>query len=482
MTQSKIILVNPEINKKSYYGAWSDFIYPFMPSSLLNIGAFLKTQNIDVRIFDFRVEENFLDFINLINRFQPDFICFTSLTFMLNDIFFAAKEIKKINSKITTLVTGYNAFANPQDLINNPNINYAIKDETGKTMAELIKALVQQSDPSHVANICFLKENNIFCSNTNNNFPDLDYLPTPSMDLDMIAPEKYWNKSNIPWAKRFISLYASTGCAFSCNFCLNSQREFGKHKQMSLEKLFADIDFYVKKYEIDSLIFLDPVFALNYQRTEKFCDMMVQKGYSNKISFAIQTRADTLDKKIIKKLKTAGCKIISMGIETHSDKFLNSINKKTEKTQITDIVKTIKNAGITVRASFLLGIENESIWDSLKTIIFALKLPVYSCMFFIKTPYPGTTLWEKVKESLPPNKNIPWENVSQFSGYTKNPLIWKPKKRHDYELQFLQRFAFVVCHLKPTLLTHILKNYLKAHRYKNIFSDIKKIIKNFLLG
>lgn len=478
----KIILVNPEIHKNTYYGAWGNFIYPFLPASLLNTAAYLQTKNIEVKIFDFRIKDNFKDFSDLIKSYQPDVVCFDSLTFLINDIFFAAKEIKEINTTIKTFVFGYNAFANPDDLITNPYIDFITQDQSGKTIADLILTLKTDTPITAIPNLCYLANNTVTETKKIVPFTDLNYLPTPSMPLDLIEPNKYWQKSNVPWAKRFISLYSSTGCAFSCNFCLNSQTNFGNYRAMSLDKVFADIDYYIEKYNIDSLIFLDPVFALNYKRTEKFCDMMINKEYNRKISFAIQTRADTLDKKLIEKLKEAGCKVISMGIETPNNKFLKDINKKIEKNKIVDIVKTINKSKITVRASFLFGLEEESFFDSLKTIYFALTLPVYSCMFFIKTPYPGTTLWKQTKNALKDKGTIKWEYFSQFAGYTKNPLVWKPKGRHDFELKFLQRFAFVICHLKPTLLFYILKNYTKSTNFLKIFTDIKIILKNFLIG
>lgn len=480
MTRNKILLVNPEIHKNRYYGAWKNFIYPFFPTELLQTASYLKAKNISVEIFDFRIEDDLTEFMTVLQDFNPDFVGFFSFTFLINDIFFAAEKIKEFNKNIITLVTGYNAYANPLDLIQNQNIDFAVQGETPKTIVELISAINQKSPLTEVKDITFLQHDKEIQTQTTKKQNSLDYLPTPTMPLDLTKPEKYWNRSNLPWAKRFISIYASKGCAFSCNFCLNSQMQYGTYQKMSLDKLFADIDHYIKNYQIDSIIFLDPVFTLDRERTLTFCSLMKKNNYHHKISWAIQTRADTLDLRLIQELKEAGCKIISMGIETHNDKFLNRIDKKIKKKQITDIVKAIKKAKMTVRASFILGLPNESFLDSLKTIYFALRLPVYSCMFYLNTPYPGTKLWKEFEKEI--SAKHKWENFSQFAGYTKNPLVLKPKNRRDFELKFLQRFGFVVCHLKPTVVYHIFKSYLRSNKPKKIFKTIYAVLKNLFLN
>lgn len=475
MANAKILLINPEIHQNRYYGSWKNFIYPFLPAELLQTAAYLKQNNLAVKIFDFRIDDDFSKLMSVVKDFNPDFVSFFSLTFLIDDIFFAAQKIKEFDKNITTLVTGYNACANPLDLISNKYVDFAIQGQTPKTILNLITATTQNTPINTVENIVFLKNGKEIKTREIKTKTDLNYLPTPTMSLELIDLEKYWSRSSLPWAKRFISMYASKGCAFSCNFCLNSQQPYGTYQKMSLEKLFADIDYYIKNYQIDSIIFLDPVFTLDYTRTQKFCAFMK----TNNLSWAIQTRADLLDVKLIKELKEAGCKIISMGIETHNDKFLSRIDKKTRKKQITDIVKAIKKEQMTVRASFILGLLGESFFDSLKTIYFALTLPVYSCMFYLNTPYPGTKLWNEFEREIPKDN---WAQFSQFAGYTKNPLIFKPKNRFDFELKFLQRAGFVLCHLKPSVLCHILKDYLKTNSPRKIIRAAYTVLKNLILN
>ena len=93
-------------------------------------------------------------------------------------------------------------------------------------------------------------------------------------------------------------------------------------------------------------------------------------------------------------MKKAGCWIIFLGIESASQKILNQIGKKISISQIRRAVKTLKDAGIQILGSFILGFPNETLRSAEKTIAFAKRLDLDYAQFSILTPYPGTPLYD----------------------------------------------------------------------------------------
>ena len=73
---------------------------------------------------------------------------------------------------------------------------------------------------------------------------------------------------------------------------------------------------------------------------------------------------------------------------------LNKCGKNTTKDQIRKAVSMTSKTGISVRATFILGLEGDTRETIHETIDFAKQLKSTISVFFCATPYPGTRLRE----------------------------------------------------------------------------------------
>ena len=170
-----------------------------------------------------------------------------------------------------------------------------------------------------------------------------------------------------------VRVYTSSHCPRMCGFCNSGQylkettadendlminkKDEGirfssgtqKLVRLDAQEIMDLIMFYIKTYGANSFLFSDDDFALKGKdnRTEEFCNLIIdskKKGLMDKnISFHCQTHvSDWLlpDKspniKLLKKVKAAGFKSISMGVETFTDGVINSksINKQGYRSKI----------------------------------------------------------------------------------------------------------------------------------------------------
>ena len=143
-----------------------------------------------------------------------------------------------------------------------------------------------------------------------------------------------------------------------------------------------------------------------------------------------------------------------------------------------------KKAGLEPRGSFIIGLPTETLRDSLKTILFSLKLPLSQAKFGVATPYPGTQLWEiALKEGQIKDQGEDWNRFTQMAAYTKYQASYVPKGRSAGELMFLQKLANVVFYFKPSVIFSFVKRIksFKDFKYflKAVFSFLLSSIKKY---
>jgi radical SAM superfamily enzyme YgiQ (UPF0313 family) len=95
-------------------------------------------------------------------------------------------------------------------------------------------------------------------------------------------------------------------------------------------------------------------------------------------------------------MRRAGCRGISFGIESGSQRILDSVEKHISVEQARDAVQNAKAEGIKTFCSFILGLPGED-WDSVEeTLEFVRQTLPTSAQFNVAVPYPGTRLHEQI--------------------------------------------------------------------------------------
>jgi len=148
-----------------------------------------------------------------------------------------------------------------------------------------------------------------------------------------------------------------------------------------------------------------------------------------------------------------------------SQKIPNQIGKKISISQIKRAVKTLKDVGIQILGSFILGFPDETLRSAEETIAFAKRLDLDYAQFSILTPYPGTPLYDYAdKEGLLKTKD--------WSKYTATEPIMKLKNLTTKQLKWLFEKAYVTFYLRPK----ILRKWIRQKQFLFIKNAIKTAI------
>ncbi len=169
-------------------------------------------------------------------------------------------------------------------------------------------------------------------------------------------------------------------------------------------------------------------------------------------------------------MEKAGCYLITVGIESGSQRILDHMKKKLTLELVGEKLQLIKTrTGIKVIGNFILGYPVETEEDIRKTIRFARKLPLYGANFFPFHPTPGTEIfdWLTAQKKL---GEIPWESMGQ----DRKPYIPEGISRKKFTWLFI--LAFMNFYLRPKIILNVLTVTRSPEKIKYIVSRVIRII------
>lgn len=158
---------------------------------------------------------------------------------------------------------------------------------------------------------------------------------------------------------------------------------------MSPQRIVQEIQHMQKQYNINAVFFADDVFSLDNNRVMKFSRLMTTMNIP--VRWAVQTRVDLLNKRLLKKMKKAGCDCICLGLESGSDRILRLLNKDTTIKQIKRVCAWLHEVNISITAYFIVGNPDERAEDIMFTreLIKKIKPLIIQVAYF--TPYTGSS-------------------------------------------------------------------------------------------
>ncbi len=229
----------------------------------------------------------------------------------------------------------------------------------------------------------------------------------------------------------YVAMNTSLGCPYACYYCcINAIYGKPKIRYWSLEKIFSWFDILVNKYKVKNIRLDDELFILSPKRTERFCDLMIERGYD--LNLWVYGRVDTIHEPLLKKLKRAGVNWICLGIEAGNEEVRKAVNKNIKK-DIKDIVKAIQANDIYVHGNYMFGLPEDNMKTMQETLQLAIDLNCEFANFYTVMAYPGSVLFKWVSEQgsdLPNN----WDSFSRL-GYKTQPLPTRYLQAKDV-LQF----------------------------------------------
>jgi radical SAM superfamily enzyme YgiQ (UPF0313 family) len=194
---------------------------------------------------------------------------------------------------------------------------------------------------------------------------------------------------------------------------------FGRGYRMRSPKNVVDeMQLVHDKYGVEQVTFYDDAFTVNRERVIKICEELHARKLD--MTWDCGTRVDMVDREMLKTMRGAGCIAVWLGVESGSEAILGAMNKKIKLDQTRVAYKTAHDVGLMTIANVVLGFPGETEKTARETINFVKELNPDDVGFYVATPYPGTPMYEQVKEKG-------WLKVTDFNKYdTAGPTFETP--------------------------------------------------------
>lgn len=187
-----------------------------------------------------------------------------------------------------------------------------------------------------------------------------------------------------------LSVQASRGCPFMCEFCSTSEL-FGKKMR------YRDSDDVIK--EIKALPWKNFFFADdNLTINKKYAFELLRKMKGLGVSWICQSSIDVADDpELLKVMHEAGCRHILIGFESLNAESIHETKKlQNKKIDYKKQIQNIHDAGIYVYGSFIVGFDHDTLaeFDNIRNFINETNVPVYMISMLGATT--GTKLYDRL--------------------------------------------------------------------------------------
>jgi anaerobic magnesium-protoporphyrin IX monomethyl ester cyclase len=347
----------------------------------------LSENNIEYDVFDMRLGYKPAVLINRIRAFSPDLVGISMRTPLYRRQYEIIKEIKNAGNFDIT-VGGDHLIAMREEVMKEcPEINYGVVFEGEKTLLEMCN----NDNLDKISGLMRRSNGNILYNGNRDFEKDLDNFPFPK--YEKFELEKYPTHE--------IGIVSSRGCPHRCMFCVESSRfSRTRYRARSAKNVVDEIGYWFEK-GFTKFDFAEPVFNFYKDRVIAICDELISRGLNDKVRLITRSgiRADATDEEALVKMKSAGFKWISFGVEAGNNRVISRLNKGETIEEISKAVDTACKLGFDVMLSFLVGSPEETEKDIDDSINFVLKYPIVDVNFFNPFPLPGTQLMDYLNEN-----------------------------------------------------------------------------------
>lgn len=399
----RVALVYPpsqELNLKGY------------PLGLAYLSSSLKRRH-KVDIYNYNgceFKESLRLFFSLIRQTKPDMVGVSFNSFNRWGAYKIIKGIKQISKDIVVVLGGVHPSTMYGQMFEYfyDHFDFIIQSDGEESIYRLCNALESGQDYKNISGLVYKSGERGFKANlVTEKVINLDALPMPD----------YSYASRRIKDTEFAYLITSRGCPVNCSFCSTSSFWGQNVRINSVERVGEEVD-YVKSLGAKRFFFYDDTFNLGIDRTIKLAGVLKAKN----IEYSISCRVRPVSEEMIVKLVESGCKHITWGVESLSEKILKTIEKKITREDVKnafDICAKYSDR-MSTGAFFCVGVPGETeetireSVDYLNKNIRSTHGPGASMLYIL----PGTKVYREMVRSREFDERT-WVRTDSVYYYTK---------------------------------------------------------------
>lgn len=382
-----VVLFYPTFGQLNFGAGWKKNTAEMPPLGPLYIATPLLDAGYRVRFCDLNVEHlSEPEFEELVRRTRIFGISF--MTIQERAATELIRAIRAIRPDAFIIVGGHHCH-----LLNDPfpEADVTARAEAEEQIVDLVRAVENGDSLAGIPCLLYNERGRVVATPHTHSQTPLEKLPRPARHL--VDPRRYGFLFGIQVSPKIAGVMSSRGCMFKCSFCIRSPYPPYRDRD-ALDVVEEMEDLYAEGY--DTVIMADEYFLANRKRVLEMMDLLEKRGTKLRIIF--QTRVNSVDDVVARRLKAGGVFAILFGIESGSAEVLKFYTKGTTVQRAREALEAADRAGIFTYAGFIIGAPIETSKHLNENIEFVKSVPLDFLNFNHLVYMAGSPLWEEARE------------------------------------------------------------------------------------
>ncbi len=409
----QVILVQPAIG-------YMDFLRsaPSPPLGLMAVATGVPS-GVRVRLLDARLDGDWKS--SLANWLREAPTVAVGLTSYTSDMLFNAMDAARIvreSGPTPVIWGGVHASLTAEQTAAHELVDGVVIGEGERTFGEIVSNLVENRSLAEIPGIAFSTNGRVTVTAKR---PLLrgEHIPlVPTLDADL--------RPYLPTYQGVPTLYTqgSRGCPYDCTYCYNTVMNDTRWRAIEPERLFEHILALRKKHAFGSVYFVDDNFFINKRRALRLAELFLTTDLTYEVQGVDIYSLARLTDDDLRLVERSGCKRITIGIESGSERIRTYIKKQGDVPQVVEQVRRLANFRLNLFASFMTGLPSETEDDTKATARLMVDLLELNPRFrtsplYLFTPFPGTEVYDHAVTAgfRAPTSLEGWARVGEWNRY-----------------------------------------------------------------
>jgi anaerobic magnesium-protoporphyrin IX monomethyl ester cyclase len=395
----------------------------WVPLTFVYLAGAAREAGFDPLIYDAMTKgHGFRQIRRRIAEVKPDYVASTAITSTAPDALEILKIAKEVNPAVKTVLGGVHPSFLYREVLQNPFVDYVVREEGEETLKELLLALDDGRHPGEVRGIAYRDGGKVVATRPRPFIRDLDSLAT-AWDLLDWSDYRYF----VMPKSRLGAISTSRGCSHDCTFC--SQQKFWHQswRARKPEKVVEEIEHLFRTYGVNVFLIPDEYPTSSRERWERLMDLLIERDLG--ISLLMETRAEDIvrDRDILWKYRKAGVVHIYIGVEATDQETLDLIKKDIKVETGVEAIRLIHEHGMITETSFILGFPHETKQSIKKTLRLSKIYNPDFAHYLALAPWPYADMYQALE---------PYIVERDYRKYNLVDPVIKPEKMSIKEIDW----------------------------------------------
>jgi len=323
-----------------------------------------------------------------IEEWKPDLLGFTSFTHNAFVVQALARQSRKMFPNCHIVLGGVHATFLYEEILKRWSyVDYVAVGEAENSFSELVARLARGDSAEGIPGIAGRRADG-----------SLDWVgpAEPVADLGQLPiPARYF---------KYEIVATSRGCPGNCSFCCSPGMWGRRVRERPVAHVLEELRLLRNQHGLTQVMFKDETFTARPTRVRELCQAMVDEQLN--LWWTCDTRVDCLDEERLYWMRKAGCFLVSLGVESGSERLLRDMGKGTNLEKIRRGSLLARQFGMLVRFYMIAGLPDEEPADlqaSLDLIETCKPNFVFPTVLIVS---PGTKIWEQYKQKFHVNNSL----------------------------------------------------------------------------